>query len=350
MRRVWLYLTVIIGLLFPTGAIAQEPGEINIYIPFVGTGPLSPFGDGSIPDPDMPYTAPLPECTPEQLEEMIAGMSDTQSDPNAPSVCSLPVRERYEISGGAVQASNIGWGKKFSINFLNCLSACGTSTGVKKMSGVISAKEPTLAPGKSWDDYFYSGFFQVSDQSQSISCQTGGGGSFAPTIYLGIGKGQASNNPTVDLPTPTIYWEILTTNYCYGFTTYNTIAPYSAILTEVYRDASSGSGTYWTGRVWLGSWVNAFTHEFLPFITAADTIAAGQQVRAKNADYSSVVAPMNFVHKLELEKHGSTSLVSWHDAVLPSPLAGKTITIADSPFGVMDIVGGDYTSISSEIQ
>ncbi len=57
---------------------------------------------------------------------------------------------------------------------------------------------------------------------------------------------------------------------------------------------------------------------------------------------------MNFVHKAAFTAVGNI-LRPWSDISLPPYLTGKSVWYANSPWNVMDLVGGDYTSISAEI-
>lgn len=334
-----------------------------VYLPLIGGGlattgmidrPATDFESG-IPSPQAPnidYWA-IPECTQEQLDALNKLEWGKLPSPNndAQDGCVLPRGGAHPLAEWNMQsdvsAANLFWPIKYAVNNLNCVAACSSTDGVVSMHGFFSAKEPSLAAGKSWNDFFYGNFMRVSDRSNNITCQ--GGFVSGPSLYVGIGKGNTTAD-NVFLPTPTLYWEEIRSGYCYGFTTYLTIAPTAAPYIEIYKDADNGANSsFWTARIWTGNWTYIFTHVAMPWGYSADTIVSGQMIHAKNSDWTSMSVPMNFVHKLELQKYGSGQpRISWHNASLPSPLNGKTTVIADNVFNVMDIVGNDYTSIASE--
>ena len=103
-------------------------------------------------------------------------------------------------------------------------------------------------------------------------------------------------------------------------------------------------GATWYTDVWLGLWANiGFASTSWGFSPNAEY---GQEIWARFGDTQNVIAPLNFGHKAVISSPG-TAVVPWHDSVVSIDLKNRTETTADSPFHVMDLIGGDYTSIAS---
>jgi hypothetical protein len=326
-------LFILFSLLVPSTATADD-----IYLPIITNGQ-----DGTT-------SATILPCTEKELARFQSWDGKTNTTPNQQSSagCLLPMHGApldeprgvplELVNPEAAQVRDLFTTTKYSKTNLNC-TTCTTSNGIASVESIHSAKEPYLSGGGSWSNYWYGNGTTVFN-NVTITCQNGM--QLPKLTGIGIGKGRLTSS--INLPSPTIYSIVANTNYCYGFTTYYTIAPYSAIYFETYRETSNNA---WTARAWLGSWYYVFVND-TTLSGPVQGVSIGQEVGAADSNFTYIKVPMNFAHKLTVWPQGGNR-VPWSDHALPSYLDGKTTGYYQAPFNVMDIVAPDYTSISSEI-
>lgn len=286
-------------------------------------------------------------CTAQEMANLARWDGKTNAIPseNTTTGCLLPSEGKPldsffgTLTDANVNAADMFITRKYAKHNLNC-PTCTTANGVALVKMVHSARPPTMVAGGSWTNYWWGNGTTVFNNSV-VTCQNG------MQLYrqLGIGIGQGRLTDSIPLSSPTMYFIIASPGYCYGFTTYTTIAPQTAISMEIYRESD---GTGWTARAWLGGWYYLFVHDYT-FVGAVQGVSTGQEVGAVDSNFTRIKVPMNFAHKMDIQAEGSPLRVPWRDDALPTVLRNKSMWTANSPWNVMDLVGGDYTSISAEI-
>ena len=103
-------------------------------------------------------------------------------------------------------------------------------------------------------------------------------------------------------------------------------------------------GNAWKVRAWFGEWVDVATIHTT--WTVATSAVYGQEIWARNDDPENVLAPLNFIHHVNV-RDNDNDIGPWHEAYLQSPLKRRSETITEAPFSVTDLAGDDRTSISS---
>ena len=332
MKRLFFLCTLFVVMTSFSVAHASDP----VYLPIIR-------GDG------LQKTAIIRACTLAEMQQMAAwdGKTNATPDPNSDDGCLLPSHSapldslHFGAYAEEVEAASVNdqlIPRKYAKNKLHC-TTCTTANGIAKVNMILSAKEPSVVLGGTWTNYWWSNSTTVYN-TNTITCQDGT--QLVQQIGVGIGKGRLT--PSIPLSSPTIYWIVASPGYCYGFTSYWTVAPQSALLMEIYRESD---GTGWTARAWLGYWYYIFVHEYT-LVNAVQGVTSGQEIGAADNDFTRIRVPMNFVHKLEIIGQGA-NLSPWYDAHLPTVLKYKSSVATNAPFNVMDLVGGDYTSLTAEI-
>lgn len=256
----------------------------------------------------------------------------------------FPTHMQDEVS--AASPSDLLVPSRTAQHVLNC-PTCTSANGITQIQGNISSQKVVI-PSQLWNYYFWGNMLGVFDNRQTVTCQNGY--VTYPAVKVGIGLGRATGGNSI-VTDRRIYWELIVNNLCIAITD-----PYNASLVvtgasapkfELYKSGVSGSNTLWTGRVWLGTWVYLFQNYDLPINGSANGALAGQVISAVNSDFSSITEYTNFVHKLELVPMDIAAYRSWHINVLPSRFV--TTSYFPAPFNAMDLIPGDWTSYSTNI-
>lgn len=338
-----------------------EPTAEATFLPTVEpTAEATPRPDdppGDIVPPKYVPIDELPVCD-ETFDEIKA---ENQVPPNfnAPITCRL---KGQEIKGeDAVnpwaftsipgqgdekgRAANVLPTKSFADFILDCHTTCGNGQpNIESFYMVLSAKPPRLAAGNSgWNNYSFANRFHYGDTT-GIACYIGGNLiSTTRNVSLGLQYGSHLTGYTDD-GWMHIFWERFFTADCAQTVSATRINPNAAIYSNIYTVTDSNNQQHWIGRMWLnGTWTQMFD---VLSLAKANALDAGLELTAINQDKNRILIPVNFQHKSYLQFNGNT--YSWHDYVLPSQLYNKTTMVTESPWNVMDIIGGNYTSIAAD--
>lgn len=195
---------------------------------------------------------------------------------------------------------------------------------ITSILGVVSAMNPSLPAGKSWNDFHYFNRLQLGSSTTSYCGQLS-------KFSVGVGRGYVGG---IANPTPTLIWEEYNGSYCGVFTT--TINVTNSITVQIVK---IGTNRY-LGQAWLGYWYLMFDRTVSWSVDGGTKAAAGHQYWTVAGDKASMSVPTNFTSQLQLNGK------PWANVVGPVGWSGYTTTFTDSPFAVLDSTSGTYTSIS----
>lgn len=337
LTRFFLVLVLSLGLVLPLHS------ESPTYLPFVTNG-TTPSASPSI---DLDH---LQTCNYSELAKL-----DATSEPDYTSTKGCLSKSVIMGFPDHAQADDVNSAStndalvpsQSALHLLNC-TACTSANGVIQMQANISSQK-IIIPSLLWHTYFLGNNFGVRDTRSTITCQNGL--VTYPSMRVGIGLGRATGDMAI-VNNRRLYWEVHINGSCLAYTDPNNpsfaISGNASPKFEIYRSGISGTSTYWTARVWLGTWVILFANLLMPINGSANGAFAGQIVSATDSCFSCVIELSNFVHKIELASADLGAYRSWHSNSAPLQLTNVT-TYAPSVFNVMDIIGGDWTSFSSNI-
>lgn len=286
---------------------------------------------------DADYTNPALYCKLTGMERRYAG--DGAQPISRPVIDTRSV----QVTAAAPQVDPI---KSYSILYFNCLPSCDSAaTGLIDTMSTFSAGVPWLNAGLSWSNYNYSNRLHFGVENIN-NCPGGFYGYNNIAIGLLYGK---HLNGTVQDSNMRVFVENFWSGGCWQDVK-NTIPwnPNVGMLTHVWT--AYDGGTYaWLGTIWYGGgWFYVMDIRGIP-AARATWIEIGQELSALNGDKQNMHIPLNFAHKNRVvTAWPGTTEHSFHDWVLPSIYQDKTIYVAEAPFSVTDIVGDNWTSISSE--
>lgn len=231
---------------------------------------------------------------------------------------------------------------------LNCYGTSGCNqqtTGMRFVAANFSSRIPTGPTN--WADYVVTNRVQfVQPLTVNITCQNGGAADSMLALGVGYGflMGQVINGSQMK-----VYWQDWNHGACNNNATNIFVDPDIAVLMRMYMTSYDSSLTFafWKGEIWTGQWTVVFQNVQMPY-TYMPRLYAGSQLWAKNGDKSTVNWPLNFIHKSVIADQIGAG-VPWGVYTLPSALNNKTSILAESPYRVYDLIGGEYTSISYDI-
>jgi hypothetical protein len=232
--------------------------------------------------------------------------------------------------------------KSWAAHLLPCSSGCTGNNHFNTIYHVISAKPPSLASGNyGWNNYNVAHRVHYGTTNGGTCILGGQPFTFSANVSMGVQYGLHAAGYTDD-GWMHIFWERFLNNNCTQNVTATRINPNAAIL---YRMYTTSQGQYhWVGEAWLnGTWTNVFNVESL---ATGITVDSGLEFTAVNQDKNRVRVPMNFIHKSQFLFNNT--YYPWYNSVLPGLLQNMTTSQTDSPWNVMDLVGGNWTSISAE--
>jgi len=338
-RYTKLFLTSVLCLCLALPVSAAGGPLGSVYLPLISSG------SSVTPRLDLAH---LPPCDYAALAKLdpntLPDYTSTTGCMSKSVQMGFPDHEQANVNAAA--PSDLFVPSVIAQHVLVC-SSCTSVNGIVQIQANISSQK-VIIPQNLWHYYFWGNMMGLRDTRAPITCQNGYG--TFPTLRVGIGLGRATNDMV--LTDRRIYWEVMAQGWCYAFTDpYNpsfAITGNASPKFELYKTGPSGSNSIWAARVWLGTWVVLFSNVTMPINGSANGVFAGQWVSAVNSDFASVTEYSNFVHKIEIVPMDIYQYRSWYAAILPVRLVNVT-SYAPAPFNVMDLVTGDWTSFSSNI-
>ena len=336
------------------------------------TGTPSPT---ATPEIDTASPTPIPTCEPEQPTPPGVTPSPTalpDLSPDAPTCMHVPPDEpdaamsgiyKYDGTPGpssgignlyankknesaATDSSNSHGSFAHAIQELKCSSSgdsCPeTFKGITEIRGNASGRAPRLSDDKSWNDYHYFNRLHVKNPRSRIICPVSSRINYTGPEFLTVGIATGLFGDTVygnHIIVKKYYKDVKN----YGrtkceITKHRIHNDHTAILFKIHQNSN-----VWKFDAWFGEWKTLDSAHTTWRV--APSAAYGQEIWARNKDLHNVIAPLNFIHKVAImgeEKNGP-----WHENFLESSLKMRSQWFAESPFSVTDLVGHDYTSISS---
>lgn len=213
---------------------------------------------------------------------------------------------------------------------------CSTQNdGITGVASAITTQVPTIPSGHNWNNYHFYNRMHVANRFE-YSSNCGGYVSMSAGIAKGNIGGTVFNNELIT--------ERLLSSGCLVHSTGLIFQPPGAVYILMHADPGT---TLWRVLVWLGQWVQVDNYNM--GFTSSTWTEHGQEIRAASgaSALGNVTLPLSFTHKVRVKSAVTGNYYPWNDLVLPWPLVGNTTSQADWPFHVLDLVGGDYTSMAS---
>lgn len=347
-----LLLTAVIGATpsaqDPSGRRVEHPspGVTVIYNPTDDDLDLPaeersvPICPESIPNRSIPTPSAVQLHEPARCRARIGVI--VKHDPNYPlppgsAPSAMPSVPNSQV--GQIPENQANW--RWATNEMGCpAGGCTAATaGFNQIYGSITTQIPTLDPGESWNNYHFYNRMHVAHPFYPSPCA----GFPFETISTGIGYGpiytgtfwnHAVMERVVRKPDGTIVCDILSTA--------QTFDPPGALMFRLYWDGSN-----WKAVIWLGFWqtIGSVPTRW----SQSPRNSVGQEIWAANQNnFGNIHIEVSFIHRIDVQSP-QMSTRPWYEGILPAELQGRSWFIADQPFHVMDLLGGDYTAISSKL-
>jgi hypothetical protein len=328
---------------YPGITVIYNPTDDDLNLPeAIRQLPICPEVESSAQPTPAPSAEQLAE--PASCRARIGGMA--KIDPNHPQFRGFPpgrssVPLLPNSSAGQVPESQLNW--RWSTNEMDCpAGGCTQSTdGLTDIWGAITTQVPSLDAGESWNNYHFYNRIHVAHPWYSSPCS----GFPFETISTGIAYGTVNG---IQFDNQAILERVTSGVACNNITSWlaNTESPPGALMFRLRWDSSISK---WRSEIWRG-WGWETVDSAPASWTQSPRNSAGQEIWAANSNnFGKIHNPeVSFIHRIDVD----SPLMSWRpwfNGILPSQLQGRSTAIADSPFRVMDLLGGDYTAISSHL-
>lgn len=239
--------------------------------------------------------------------------------------------------------------RRYATILHNCLGHCGSSIGHQDVFATISGQAPTLDVGQTWQNFLYGN--RVHFGVEPIFCDP----PFNHSGNIAIGLGYGAN--LEGGPIQDGYMRAFVENWigpgradCYQDVFFSIPwNPNVAMATHIWVVPDGTAKWAWVGAIWYGGgWYYLVDIRQIAY-SSATWMDLGQELWAGGSTLTPTHVPLNFVHKIRVvTKWPSVAERSFHEWVLPAVYQSSTGYFTEAPFTATDVVGLDWTSISSE--
>ena len=314
-------------------------------LPFCEDKPTGQSEGTPVPTPTPDFSPDAHRCLLKPPEKGASGTSDEYTGPPGPG----SGISRHYSNSGASGTTRSSFNFSDSIHRMNC-SATGNNcpsnpTGIDHIEGNVSARVPRLPEGKSWNDYHYFNRIHVVNEGErDVICPISSGINYTGPEHIAVGFAKGLFGTTI------YHNELIVEKYYRDVTNYGKVKCEIVGTGRIHNDPSAifygihRSGNVWQVTAWFGDWVDVATVHTTWRV--APSVVYGQEIWARNGDKHNVLAPLNFIHHVNI-KGNNNVLGPWHDTYLQTPLKGRSESIPEAPFSVTDLARDDRTSISS---
>lgn len=287
----------------------------------------------------------IPVIDPDQVvidpAQIVAGLPRPYMPPLDPS---LPTDGSG--SGGSqpgTSPAGIGGANySYSINYFSCQNSnsCSSgSPGITESYLQLSSQIPTLPPSETFSNYHLYNRVHFNYPSSIVRCNA-----MDVPEYISAGVGYGNFGDGGNIYRNVIIVAAATHASCRLNITGVTVSPPLATTIHIYRDSGA-----WVVRVFKNG-VFMEVDRIPTRWNVATEMEAGQEIFARNAgEKQFLVSPVNYVHK-HLVAGTNNSLRPFSDVYsFAEPLFGETRVIVEEPFSAIDLLGGDFTSMTTTV-